>query len=406
MNSTVTAMCARPATLPGKGLVSWERQRPAGVYPCASDTFRTSASRPLVPLLLSVLLIQLYLAAAEPKKLIEFGWDEPDTAFLRTNVEQMAQTPFEGCVFHADYHNADGTNGSFTWQAWGQQAFTESDLATAFADLKEMRRGWGRFEYNFLRFNTTPAKLDWFDDYSAVASNAGLAARLARAGGCPGILFDIEQYEAPLFNYRKQRDAETKSWELYAAQVHYRGAEVMRAFQKNYPGLTIFLTFGYSLPWSETSHGKKTLADCKYGLLAPFLDGMVEAAAGKIRLIDGYELSYGYKTAAQFTTARQTVRKDLLPIVRDPDKYLRVFSLAFGVWMDRDWRTRGWDPADISKNYFSPKELGASVKAALASSDEFVWIYSESPRWWSGGGDPKRAIQQAYSDALRKARAW
>ena len=280
------------------------------------------------------------------KKLIEFGWDEPDTAFLRAHIGEMQRTPFDGCVFHADYQKADGTKGSFTWQSWGEQTFTETDLSQAFAELKVVH--FGRFKYNFLRFNTTPAKIDWFDDHTAVVANAKLAARLARAGHCPGILFDIEQYEGPLFNYAKQRDAKTKSWELYAAQARRRGQEVMLAFQEGYPGLTIFLTFGYCLPWSRSQAGKRALADCDYGLLAPFLDGMVDAAAGRTRIIDGYELSYGYKTANQFAAARKTIKNELLPIVGDPDKYGRVFSLGFGVWLDRDWRKNGWD----AENWF------------------------------------------------------
>jgi hypothetical protein len=314
----------------------------------------------------------------------------------------MAGTPFDGCVFHADYKASDGNRGSFTWQCWGSRTFTETDLAGAFADLKSIQPR--RFKWNFLRFNTTPAKLDWFDDYSAVVANAGLAGRLARAGHCPGILFDIEQYEGPLFDYRKQRDGANKSWELYAAQARARGREVMRAFQENYPGLRVFLTFGYSLPWSETDRGKKPLAECKYGLLAPFLDGMIEAAQHDTRLIDGYEISYGYKTASQFSVARKVVTQDLLPIVRDAHRYREVCNLAFGLWMDRDWRTRGWDPQDLSKNYFSPEDLGASVKAALNECDEFVWIYSESPRWWSPEPSPKTAVPKAYAEALRTAR--
>jgi hypothetical protein len=342
------------------------------------------------------------LAAAEPlKKLIEFGWDEPDTAFLRAHVAEMQQTPFDGCVFHVDYQKPGGQKGSFTWQSWGEQGFVETDLRQAFADLRAAR--FGRFKYNFLRFNTTPAKLDWFDDYSAVITNVRLAAQLARAGHCPGILFDIEQYEGPLFNYHKQRDAKTKSWELYAAQVRRRGREVMQAFQDGFPGLTLFLTFGYSLPWTESSAGKGPLADCNYGLLAPFLDGMVEGASGHTRIVDGHELSYGYKSAEQFAKALTAMKQDLLPLVRDPVKYQSVFSFGFGVWIDNDWRKCGWDTEDFAKNYFTPETIEASVTEALRTADEYVWIYSETPRWWSAEGKPVK-LPPAYAQALAKAR--
>jgi hypothetical protein len=340
-------------------------------------------------------------ADSSSKELIEFGWDEPDTAFLRANIVQMRQTPFDGCVFHADYRTPAGETGSFTWQAWGKRAFTETDLREAFSDLRDAR--FGRFKSNFLRFNTTPAKLDWFDDYSAVLANAKLAARLAQAGGCPGILFDIEQYEGQLFDYAKQRDAATKSWEAYAAQARRRGAQVMRAFQAGYPGLTLFLTFGYSLSWMESGQGKKPLAQCRYGLLAPFLDGMVQAARGHTRLVDGYELSYGYKTRAQFAAARQTVKEALLPIVANQDKYRRVFSLGFGLWLDRDWRKQGWHIVNPAKNYFSPEAFEASVRAALQEADRYVWVYSESPRWWSPEGRPVK-LPSVYATALKAAR--
>jgi hypothetical protein len=262
---------------------------------------------------------------------------------------------------------------------------------------------FGRFKNCFLRFNTTPGKLDWFDDYDAVVSNARLAAQLARAGHCPGILFDIEQYEGPLFEYHKQREAKAKSWELYAAQARLRGGEVMRGFQEGYPGLTLFLTFGYSLPWSESSTGKKPLADCRYGLLAPFLDGMVEAALGATRFVDGHELSYSYKTAAQFAAARKAATVDLLPIVRDSEKYRLVFSIGFGLWMDYDSHKLAWENENISKNFFPPDVFQDSLHEALKAADEYVWIYTEIPRWWSDSGQAVK-LPAAYIDAVRKAR--
>lgn len=338
--------------------------------------------------------------ASETKCLIEFGWDEPDTRFLRAHIGELQQSPFAGCVFHADFVKKDGSKGSFTWQAWGQQEFKNEDLQSAFQDLASTQ--FGKFGQNFLRFNTTPGRLDWFDDHSAVVANAMLAARLALTGRGPGILFDIEQYEGPLFDYKKQRDASSKSFDLYAKQARQRGREVMDAFQRGYPGLTVLLTFGYSLPWAESSDGRRSLADCKYGLLAPFLDGMLEGVRGRARLIDGYERSYGYKTAEQFAVARKTMKQDLLSIVAQPDKYRRFFSIAFGIWLDHDWRKRGWNTEDPAKNYFSPASLEQSVTEALRATDEYVWIYSETPRWWSREGKPEK-LPEEYGESLRRA---
>ncbi len=338
---------------------------------------------------------------AAGKKVIEFGWDEPDTAFLRQHSGQMEQTPFDGCVFHVDFKDGNGAVGSFTWQGWGQRAFAEADLKGALDDLKATR--FRRFTHNFLRFNTTPAKLDWFDDYSAVVHNARLAALVAREGKCRGILFDIEQYEGLLFDYRKQRDRETKSWELYAAQARARGREVMQAFQAGFPKVTVFLTFGYSLPWHESRQGKVSQSDSHYGLLAPFLDGMLETARDGVRFVDGYELSYGYKNAEQFNQAHAAMRQDLLPIVADPGRYRRFFSLGFGLWMDNQWRTVGWNTDDFSKNFFSPADFESSLRCAIEAADDYVWIYTETPRWWSNEGTAVK-LPEAYSEAVRRAR--
>lgn len=337
-----------------------------------------------------------------PKKLIEFGWDEPNTAFMRQHIAEMERSPFDGCVFHVTSVKPDGTPGEFMWEGWSARAFTEAELQPALADLQATH--FHRFTHNFLRFNTTPGDVDWFDDFSAILNNARLAAQVARMGKAEGILFDVEQYKAPLFDYRKQRDAGRKSWDEYAAQVRQRGREVMNAFQQGYPDVTVLLTFGYSLPWWETQGGKKPFADCEYGLLAPFLDGMVEAASGRTRLVDGYELAYFHnKDTTKFAAAYQTIREELLPIVANSKKYRRFFSVSFGLWMDFDSTAIGWDGDDASKNFYTPEEFETSVRTALEVADEYVWIYTQIPRWWSSEGKPIK-LPEGYADALRRAR--
>lgn len=350
------------------------------------------------------------LSAAETKKLIEFGWDEPDTGFIREHIKEMQQTPFDGCVFHVDFKKKGGPNGRLTWDGWGTNVIAFEDVQQALADMKQTELG--KFKYNFARFNTTPAKLDWFDDYQAVVQNCQVAARFAKEANCPGILFDIEQYEGQLFDYRKQKfaydktkphDTPQKSWEVYAAQARKRGTEVMEAFQTGYPDLTIFLTFGYSLPWLESGQGRGPLAECHYGLLAPFLDGMLAAAKGKTRLVDGHEISYGWKKEEQFDKGYKAMAEDLLPIVMNPEKYRNFFSFGFGLWIDQDWRKNGWNTEDVSKNYFAPEVFSAATASALKRADEYVWIYSETPRWWSKEGGPVK-LPQAYIDAVKRGK--
>jgi len=119
--------------------------------------------------------------------------------------------------------------------------------------------------------------------------------------------------------------------------------------------------------------------------------------------VDGNELAYGYKEPERFTKSYQMMRGDLLPIVRDPEKYTRHFSFAFGLWMDRDWRKNGWETNDFSKNYFTPEAFGSSVAKAIEAADEYVWIYTETPRWWSKEGTPVK-LPTAYDTAVRQGK--
>ena len=87
-----------------------------------------------------------------------------------------------------------------------------------------------------------------------------------------------------------------------------------------------------------------------------------------------------------------------------PRAYHQRLQLAFGIWLDYDWRHRGWSATEPSRNYMTPEKLESVVTAALHTSDEFVWIYNETPRWW-GSTKPEARMPEAYVSALRRARA-
>jgi hypothetical protein len=335
------------------------------------------------------------------RKLIEFGWDEPDTGMLQKQRDQFEQSPFDGCVFHVVTHDANRTPVNFTWLCWGRRRFTDLELKPALDELASIT--WTRFRHNFLRFNVTPADLDWFDDHAAVLANARLAAQVARAGRCDGILLDTEAYQAKLFDYRKQRDASRHTWDDYAAQARTRGREVMSALQEGFPDLTVLLTFGHSLLWRQSDGGKKSLAECRDGLLVPFLDGMIDSAIGKTRLVDGYEGSYGYRDFSLIAQARQAIKVKASGLALDRVKYQNVVTAGFGLWLDYDWPRYGWSTVKFESNYFSPERFEASLRAALEHTDEYVWIYTEKPRWWSDRGGTVDLPSQ-YIDAVRRAR--
>lgn len=339
-------------------------------------------------------------SCAPRKKLVEFGWDIPDTAFLRAHLAEMEQTPFDGCVFQVNGVGSDGQSHSLSWKGWSARRFTEPELRSALEDLQALRPA--RFRHNFLRLNVTPGDVDWFDDFTPVLANAQLAAGLARAGRARGILLDVEQYEGPLFDYARQRDAATRSFAAYAAQARRRGRELMQALETGQPGLRVLLSFGYSVPAWMLRRDGRSLPEIGYGLLPAFLDGMVDGARHG-RLVDGYELSYGFRQPERFAAAYDEMQQGVLPIVSNPARYRGVTSFGFGIWLDYDWRRNGWSADSPGQNYFSPEDFERAVRAALAVSDEYVWIYSETPRWWSAQGG-RVSLPDAYVEALRRAR--
>src|SRR5207249_62626 len=94
-----------------------------------------------------------------------------------------------------------------------------------------------------------------------------------------------------------------KGWNAYSAQAHQRGREVIAALEKGCPGLTVFLTYAYALPYHALHSGQcSKLEDCSQGLLKPFLDGMLERATGTTRFIDGDELVWVYTQKPRFWT--------------------------------------------------------------------------------------------------------
>jgi hypothetical protein len=346
------------------------------------------------------LAVTLGCDGAPKKKLIEFGWDEPDTAYLRRQIGRMEQMPFDGCVFHVMLKPHGSQDVNLAWRFWGRTAFAFRDSQQAREDLWKTPRQ--RFRHNFLRLNVTPGDVDWYDDFSAILANARLAAAVAREGGCAGILLDTEPYEAPLFDYRRRPSSGRRSWEEYAAQARRRGREIMHAFEQTFPGSTVLLTFGYELPWIESNEGARPLAQCATGLLAPFLDGLLDGCR-RGRVVDGYELTYGVRDGTQFAVTHAEMRQRILPAICASGPGRGALSLGFGLWLDYDWRRNGWSSASTARNHFTPQAFEASLAAALGQADEYVWVYSETPRWWSAEGGP-RNLPPAYIDAVWRAR--
>lgn len=329
---------------------------------------------------------------ASKHKLIEWGWDQPATAYLREHIATMEQAPFDGVVLTV-LGSDHGKPIDFQWQTWGKQAFTREQFAQAVADLRATK--FHRFTDNFLRFNATPGDVDWFDDsgWQAICANGALAAWICKEGRLKGLMFDTEQYNTPPFDYSKQK--EKRPFDAYAAQARQRGRELARAMTAVKPDLTILYTFADSL---LTLSPEGPLPEAAYGLLPAFLDGMLEGAGRHAAFYDALEMAYPTRERSRFEQLKQAVqaakRLSSVPIL-----YAARMRTGFGLWMDHDWRRHGWDPISTAGNYFQPDELRQALESALATTDKYVWLYSEQLNWWTGKG-----LSPAYVQAVQAGR--
>lgn len=334
-------------------------------------------------------------------KLIEFGWDCPDPATLRRDVARMEEAPFDGVVLDVPLGKR-----SLAWSVWSRTRLGAAFLEPAARDLRKTR--FRRFTDNFLRVNATPGDVDWFDtDWPAVAYNAALCARLARRGGLKGLVLDPEHYtDTAPFDYSRRPQQRMRTYREYAAQARARGREWIQAVNDEYPDLTILCLFGHSVSAMQARNRggdldrglpEEALARSPYGLLAPFLDGVLEAAHPRTRVFDVHEPSYPLKTREQLEQARAEIdgawRVSLVPAT-----YRRRLRAGFGLWMDNDSHWRGWHE-DASRNHFTPAELETALREALRLSDGYVWVYSQEVNWWT-----RKGLPPAYRDAV--ARAW
>ena len=339
-----------------------------------------------------------FSAGAEAKKVIQFGYDDPDSNTFVAQIDLMKNQPLDGSVFTT--RPVTGTNNEFTWQAWGTTVFSRPEMQHAVDELASVN--FGNFNETFMRMCVTPANVDWFDDFSTIIANCGTAAWIVAQGGAKGIMFDLENYEGQLWLYSAQKYKTTKTFAQYQAQVRLRGQEVMQAMQAEDPNIIIFLPVAYSYVWSpsQINGNLALLPTVEYGLMPSFLDGMLDVAGAGVAFVDGYEASYGFKTLSQFQNAKTVMQTGCLPIVADDSKYAAKFSFGFGLWMDYQANSGNWheNPSQFSLNHFTPDEFQTALEYALSVSDEYVWIYSETLFWWDYHGT--RNIPHAYKAAV------
>lgn len=336
------------------------------------------------------------------KKIIETGWDEPSTERLRLNLAEMEKTPFDGVVVGAVGKRDDGKGvslrGAFVADAWQPEWF-----ATCLTDLQAVKSS--RLTDNFLILGANPGNVDWFDDagWRNVVEHWRIAARLAKQGGCQGLLFDPEPYTAPFaqFRYSSQADREKHTFAEYYAQARQRGREVMQAVAAEFPDCLLYCYFMNSVnfPAAGQADARQALAGSAYGLYPPFIDGWLDAVPPTMTLIDGCESAYLWNSTTQFLQGAVLMKGDCQSLVSPENraKYRAQVQVSFGLYLDAYRNPEG-------NRYFidglgGPRvdRLRQNCADALKCADQYVWVYGEQCRWWP---TPNTRLTQTWEEGL------
>jgi PHD/YefM family antitoxin component YafN of YafNO toxin-antitoxin module len=349
------------------------------------------------------------------KKLVEYGWDVPDTAFVRANIQAMEQRCpfFDGVVLRLKGGWTKRPAHIFRTDAVNLAEYTDD-----IANLQATK--FTRFTDNFvLMWGTAEKGWDWFNEshWQAAETNARWIARVARQGGLVGICFDPEPYDGNPWRYPDQPQAATKTFTDYWQRVRECGRRFMRALQSEFPNLRLLTFFQLSLfpdivDIPDAAERMKRLSQHGYGLLPAFLNGMLDAVNEQVVIVDGNEPAYYYTDAEQYFRAYHLMKQRALTLIAPENrrKYVAQVQAGFALYMDQVFGLRQPKPERFLSFYLTPDERARwfehNVYWALYTTDEYVWCYSERVDWWGTQGKAPwhNFVPTGAVDAVRSAR--
>lgn len=297
---------------------------------------------------------------------------------------------------------------------WNNVKIPREAIVPIVKDLQSVK--WGGVTDNFLNYSMTEGTRGRFipdfaddNDWAIVEQNAASAARLCREANLKGFWLDTEQYS----NYRWRAKSGVAEFEPNRPAnlkfplgkdspetLRKRGAQWIRAVQRELPAVKIIITFA----WSEDA--------VSYGPLKgviPFLNGVLDAIEAPAQLIHGYENTFYYGQGAgttnvvndgrtegypggraRFEVARANIR-NWRTLSDNPQKYDRFVKIGMAGWVEDDpWNA--WDKTVSGVRW----SLWSNLQLALAYSDEYVWVWSEHTKY----GQPENTERNPFLASL------
>jgi hypothetical protein len=358
-------------------------------------------------------------SAVHGKKIIKlFGWDKPDTAYVRANITTMEATHLDGVGINLmpDPPLADaqwGGQGNYVW--FTSMPASREQYQRAVDDLKATP--FTRFTDNFsLMAMRGPGGIpDWFDDdFAVVCDNARVQAWACREGGLKGIVIDVE--DAAVLDYTDDRRRRA-TFDQYAARVHQCAKRFMEAMVREYPDIVIILSHGYHTPMMAVHRHELPLEDVRYALLPAFIDGLLDGAGDRATVIDGCEDTYPLMCYESYARFHRYADLSMRRLSRLPAAQHDRLRKAVAIWpsFPSDFDDQGIaDAAPDSGRYnFNADRFAHALYNAMHASDRYVWLWNGANCWWTPAistyaqrvADGRiHLLPASFIDAVRRAR--
>ncbi|MGN6533382.1 MAG: hypothetical protein ACTHK0_16690 [Ginsengibacter sp.] len=324
-------------------------------------------------------------------KLIEFGWDYPDILYLSNQLDSMQKTPFDGICFSLQRKIMEAFDTSL-----------KSDSYFEFNKLQTLK--WGKYTSNFIilrGFSETGG--NWFNDkaWENISKNIVCLSKIMQMKNIKGILFDPEYYyENKLFNPWTFSAGQYpgKSFQQVQNQVKQRGKQFITSLQKRSNSFTFISIWIAGLIAHERKY--TPIYKTRHALLISFFEGILEGKNKNITIADGNEYAYWNSRPSQFLEAKSLLRNTMLELLhsKKSKKEAAKIQIAQPVYYDGLMGTNTPIGKDLKRN-IKWKWLTENLKYAIASSDRYMWFYSERNNWWNN------TVNDTLLTMLREARA-
>jgi len=328
-----------------------------------------------ITILVFLLTAIFFKTFSQKVKLIEFGWDYPDVTYLSDRLDSMQNTPFDGICF--------------SFQRKIMEAFDSSEKTDSYFQFEKLNSlKWGKYTDNFIilrGFSKTGG--NWFNDeaWENISENMVNLSGAMQMKNIKGILFDPEYYyENKLFNpwTFSAEQYPGKSFQQVQNQVKERGKQFITSLQKRSKSFTFISIWIASL----VAHEKKytPIDKTRQALLMSFFEGILEGKNKNVIITDGNEYGYWNTKPSQFLEAKSLLRNTMQELLHSAKskKEAEKIQIAQPVYYDGLMGTNIPIGKDLERN-IKWKWLNANLKYAIASSDRYMWFYSERNNWWN-----------------------